>query len=104
MQLVPELYFLLVGLKLRNKDYPRRLTYLTKHDKLSPNLAEYLMGLALIATVIINCYYKYHTETMVFMLNPCHVVTACYIIMCFSKFNRLTEFLFVVSIAFNFGG
>ena len=104
IQLIPELFFLNIGLKLRNKDYPKRLAYLTKHDKLSPNAVEYLMGLALVATVIINCYYKYHTETMVFMLNPCHVVTACYIVMCFCKFNRLTEFLFVISIAFNFGG
>ena len=81
------MYFLHVGLKLRNKDYPRRLAYLEKNNRLEPSLVEKLMGLALIATVVLNCYFKYHTETMIFMLNPCHVVTACYIVMCFSKFK-----------------
>ena len=63
-----------------------------------------LMGLALIGTIIVNAYYKYISETMVFMLNPCHIVTYCYCIICFAKFNRFTEIVFIISFAFNFGG
>ena len=90
-------------MQVRNKDYPKRLAYLQKQNKLSPNIAEILVGVSLIVTIILNCYFKYQTETTIFMLNPCHIVTYCYIVIAFCKFNRLTEMLFVISIAYNFG-
>ena len=87
-----------------NKDYPKRYQTLEKMGKLGPNWAERCMGLAMISTIVVNMYYKYESETAVFMLNPCHVVTYCYCIICFAKFNKFTEIVFIISFAFNFGG
>ena len=102
--MIPELFFLRKGLALRSTDYASRFEFRQKNNLLAPNWFEIAMGVILFGTVVVNCYYKYHSETMVFMLNPCHVVSYIYCVICFAKFNRFTEFMFVWSIALNFGG
>ena len=47
---------------------------LKRQNKLNPGLFEILLGLAYVGVHAGNWYYKYHAETMIFLLNPCHVV------------------------------
>ena len=41
---------------------------------LNPTKIEQVMGIICIMCILANFYYKWHTMTMIFMFNPCHVV------------------------------
>ena len=47
---------------------------LRKRDMLDPTKIETFMGLLCTMCLIGNLYYKWHTMTLIFMFNPCHVV------------------------------
>mmetsp|Transcript_24800 Transcript_24800/g.33186 ORF Transcript_24800/g.33186 Transcript_24800/m.33186 type:complete len:109 (-) Transcript_24800:346-672(-) len=62
------------------------------------------MGFIQIGCLTFNTLSKYDDETMIFMLNPCHLTSLLQIICCFCPFNYFTESVALTSFAFNFGG
>ena len=47
---------------------------LQQKNMLNPTKIEQVMGIICIMCILANLYYKWHTMTMIFMFNPCHVV------------------------------
>jgi hypothetical protein len=57
-----------------------------------------------VMNIVANCYYKYHSKTLIFMRNPCHMVTVLLIIVGFSKFSRFSEMVALAIFASAYGG
>ena len=89
---------------MRNEDYEQRYAALKKKGKLYPNMVEIIMGLTLVFCLCFFSASKYEDETMIFMLNPCHVTALLQAICCFCPYNKWTELVALTSFAFNFGG
>jgi hypothetical protein len=52
-----------------------------------PNSYEVMMAAIGVINLAANCYYKYHSKTLIFMLNPCHMVTVLIIIVGLKKYS-----------------
>lgn len=92
------------GVRVKNADFDQRYKALQSKGRLSSNVAEKITGAALIFCLVFFIRAKYDDETMIFMLNPCHVTALLQAVCCFCPFNKWTEFVALTSFAFNFGG
>lgn len=63
------------SLELKSQQFTQRYKHLASKGKLGPNIVEQLMGLASLGCIVYNIVAKYHDETMIFMLNPCHFLS-----------------------------
>ena len=77
---------------------------LKARNMLDPTMLEKLMGIICILCLIGNLYYKWHTMTLIFMFNPCHVVCLSLAIISFSKFSTRVELLALFVFSSAFGG
>jgi hypothetical protein len=62
-----------------------------KPTSVSPSLIEKLIGLISLTNLVVLSWYKAQSESMVFMLNPCHLISVLLIFVCFNDFNQWTE-------------
>lgn len=62
------------------------------------------MGFIGVFNLVANCYYKYHSKTLIFMLNPCHMVTVLIVIVSLGKYSKTTEMLALAIFASAYGG
>ena len=67
-------YFISIraGLNKLMETHEKKKVSLAK--RLDPTWIETLMGVLCIMCIVGNLYYKWHTMTLIFMFNPCHVV------------------------------
>ena len=63
-----------------------------------------MMGLTCIACLLINIYYKIQSETLIFILNPCHVCALAIGVLSLSKYSLKSEFLALYIFSSAFGG
>jgi hypothetical protein len=86
-----------------DKQFRVRYARLKAQNNLNPNMWEILLGLCYVAIIFGNLYTKYEEETMIFMLNPCHMVANTQLLLAFLPFNSFTNLVAIVSFAFSFG-
>ena len=62
------------------------------------------MGYVCLANLLINMYLKFSTSTLVFMVNPCHIVNLFLVIVSLTSHSRLGELCALAVYSFSFGG
>lgn len=63
------------GLAKLNEKFEEKYARLEREGRLTPTWLEKLMGLTLLLCNVANTYYKTHSMTVIFMFNPCHIVS-----------------------------
>jgi len=71
--------------------YQTRKANLLLNRNTKPSLIEYIVALISICNLVVLAYYKAQSESMIFMLNPCHVISVLLIYVCFSEFSQKSE-------------
>ena len=68
-------YFISIraGLSKLMETHEKKKEELRKRDMLDPTRIETFMGFLCALCIIGNLYYKWHTMTLIFMVNPCHI-------------------------------
>jgi hypothetical protein len=78
--------------------------YLLKSGRgLYPSLIEKMQGLLCFTILASQIYFKIHSRTVIFILNPCHFITFTFALVSILPFNRFTDVLFSVSLGGCFG-
>ena len=62
------------------------------------------MGITCIICLLLNVYFKIKSETLIFILNPCHVCALAIAILSLSKYSIASEFLALYIFSSAFGG
>ena len=84
--------------------HSKKLDWLKKSGRgVNPGLLEIMQGLLCFFMIGCQLYFKYHSRTMIFILNPCHLVTLLFGIVSLMPFNRFSDTLFCFSMASCFG-
>lgn len=60
-----------------------------------PNLLEKLTGYICYFCIFVQIYAKTRTQTLIFLLNPCHVITLVWAIVLTSNYSKFTQALFL---------
>jgi hypothetical protein len=68
-----------------------------------PSMLERLMGIIWFICIFIQIYLKIHTKTLIFILNPCHVITLVWGIVLSINYSKTAQvlFLYAMSNVFN---
>lgn len=85
-------------------DHPSRLRVLKERNKVNPSAIEYFMGCSCFLMTILNSYYKFQSNTLIFMFNPCHIVNILLGIIAVTPFSRTNEWLALCVYSAAFGG
>ena len=93
-----------MGNSVLQKDFASRHVQLQKVNRVDPTLLERAMGFTCLINLMINIYLKTMSRTLVFMLNPCHVVNLFLVIVCMRPHSRLCELTALAVYSFAFGG
>ena len=64
-------------------------------DNLNPCLTEKIIGYTWYAYLLVQVYTKVHTNTMIFLFNPCHIITLVWAICLTTKHSIVTQVLFL---------
>ena len=96
------IYTICSGIQKLNETHKERYLELKQRNMLDPTGIEKFMGLLCSIFMQANLWYKYNTSTLIFLVNPCHVVCIMLIVISFSRYSIKTELmaLFVFSSAF----
>ena len=96
------IYTICSGIQKLNETHKERYLELKQRNMLDPTGIEKFMGLLCSIFMQANLWYKYNTSTLIFLVNPCHIVCIMLIIISFSRYSIKTELmaLFVFSSAF----
>lgn len=62
------------------------------------------MGWICVANFVCNCLFKFEQNTLIFMLNPCHVVNVFLAVVSLRSYSRIGELSALCVYAFSFGG
>ena len=71
------------------------------HD--SPSILEKFLGLCSIGIIIAQFYYKSLLKKLIFIFQPCHIITMLQIKLLFSKPSKVNHYIFIACMAWNFG-
>lgn len=67
------IYTIKKGSDMLHSIHSKRLKQM--HGKVDPTLAEQIMGWTCMFVLLANVYFKYKTETLIFIVMPCHLMT-----------------------------
>ena len=67
-------YSISLGIEKLLETHWKKRDDLNQRNMLNPTKIEQVMGIICTVAILANFYYKWHTLTMIFMFNPCHVV------------------------------
>lgn len=70
-----------------------------KSIKPHPNLLEKLMGITCFICYLIQIYLKINSQTLIFILNPCHVITLVWGIVLTCEYSKTTQILFLYGLS-----
>lgn len=104
MLLPLQIAVLLAGVRYVKTHHEAKRNYLIKTGRgLNPSIIEYMQGLMCMFMIVCQLVFKSYTNTMIFIFNPCHVLTFCFGLVSLLPFNRFTDCLMSFSIASCFG-
>lgn len=64
-----------------------------------PSILERLMGLVCFGCYFLQIYLKIHSNTLIFILNPCHLITLVWAIILTTEYSKLNQVLFLYAIS-----
>ncbi|CDW75414.1 UNKNOWN [Stylonychia lemnae] len=64
---------------------------------LQPNFLEIMLGLLCFFFLFFQLHLKYTSNTMIFILNPCHITTALFGLVAFLPYNRFSFMLMLIA-------
>jgi len=62
------------------------------------------MGVVCLFNFLCNCVFKFQQNTLIFMLNPCHVVNVFIAVVSLTSYSRIGELSALCVYAFSYGG
>jgi hypothetical protein len=87
-------------------DVAKRLKLKSKgrDGRLEPTSAEKITGVICLLTFLCNCFFKFQQNTLIFMLNPCHIAIIFLFIACTRSYGVVGEISAMCVYSFAFGG